>query len=396
MKRPAAAAPGPVAKRQATAAEAAKGSARNAAKAAKKQCTDVARAVMASSDFPAHVLEMLSFSIPDSLGIPKESRHAFQDEVAGMIGDVLTKQEQNLQTSVAEAGAKLEEATAQKAEREKGVEDAEQKLTTQEEVAAAAQTVATDAAGALVAASEVLADARKDLAATAGEVSRAEAQKTLLASTLKDTYLPIKEGSAEPAKVKEGLATVVRVAKDFSVDRTLLESLTSAASKAPGDRGSFDILVLQQLDSEFQRCMAALEETIANAEPTKKEREEKVTEAAAKVEEAKSAVQESRASLEAAKTAQGQALAAKREASKALQQCGPEIKQAGVKVESAKASLEDFRGGPVAAYKALLEYTLAVPEQAKPEAPAEAGAPAEKEVQAETEAPAEAEAVQAE
>eukprot|EP00411_Alexandrium_monilatum_P052890 CAMPEP_0175437084 /NCGR_PEP_ID=MMETSP0095-20121207/55288_1 /TAXON_ID=311494 /ORGANISM="Alexandrium monilatum, Strain CCMP3105" /LENGTH=393 /DNA_ID=CAMNT_0016736747 /DNA_START=37 /DNA_END=1218 /DNA_ORIENTATION=+ len=386
LKRPAAASPQSVAKRPVMAQEATKGPARGA----KAQCGAVAKAVAASADFPPQALEMLGACIPESLGVPKESRHAFQDEVVDMIGKVLAKQEEGLQAIVAEAGAKFDEVTGQKAERARAVEAAVQELSSREEAASAAQTAATEAASARVAAGEALAAADAELAASQAEAASVEARRALFASTLSDIYLPIKEGLAEPAKVREGLSAVVSTGKAFSMDQTLLDALPSAAGKAPGERGSFDALVLQQLDAEFQRCTAALEETIANAEITKKEREEKVVTAAAEVEIAKAAAQESKASLEAARAAQREALATKREAWKALQQWGPELKQTTAALDSAKASLEEFREGPLAAYEALLGYTLLAPKQAEPEAPAEAGGPVEEG------APAEAEAAPAE
>eukprot|EP00413_Alexandrium_margalefii_P032671 CAMPEP_0204556464 /NCGR_PEP_ID=MMETSP0661-20131031/29608_1 /ASSEMBLY_ACC=CAM_ASM_000606 /TAXON_ID=109239 /ORGANISM="Alexandrium margalefi, Strain AMGDE01CS-322" /LENGTH=352 /DNA_ID=CAMNT_0051563573 /DNA_START=48 /DNA_END=1102 /DNA_ORIENTATION=+ len=348
MKRPAAASAQQAAKRPAVAKQAG---------ASVRQCDAVAAALAASPDFPAEVLEMLGTSLKASIGVPREGRHPFQDEVARMIGDVISKREEGLQAGATAAEGKLEEVNAQKAERE-GVQGAAvQELSAKEEATAAAQTAAGEAVTGLMAAKEALTAAEAALAAGQEALTAAEAKKAQLSSMLNDDYVPIKEGTAEPAKVQQGIAAMVRIGKDFSLDKTLLESAPVAAAKAPSDRGSFDGIVLQQLEAEFQKCTASLEDTIATAEPTKKELEAKVAEASAGVERALAAEQESKAAAEAAKAAQKEALAARRAAAKAVQQCGPELKQAAAALEAAKAELAKFREGPLAAYKALLERT---------------------------------------
>mmetsp|Transcript_9816 Transcript_9816/g.31192 ORF Transcript_9816/g.31192 Transcript_9816/m.31192 type:complete len:391 (-) Transcript_9816:251-1423(-) len=365
MKRPAAATPQQAAKRPAVAKQEG---------ASVRQCDAVAGALLASPDFPAEVLEMLGTTLKASIGVPREARHPFQDEFARMIGDVLAKREEGLQSDATAAEGKFEEVNVQKAEREGAQEAAVQELSAKEEATMAAQAAAGDAFSGLAAAKEALTAAEAAVAAGQEALTSAERKKAQLGAMLSDVYLPIKEGTAEPSKVQQGIIAIMRIGKNFSLDRTLLESAPLAAAKAPGDRGAFDGLVLQQLEAEFQKCAAALEDAIVTAEPTKKELEAKVAEASAEVERAKAAEQESKAVAEAARAAQKEALAARREAAKALQQWAPELKQAATAREAAKAGLAKFREGPLAAYKALLERTLAVPPEAKAEAEAEAEA----------------------
>lgn len=396
MKRPAAAPLSGVAKRPAVAQDAApkpKGSAREA-KANQKLCDVVAAALLASSDYPGHVVEMLGASLPGCIGVPKEKRHQFQEEVAGMVGEVLGKSEERLKASLAAEEEKLAAVTGQQAELEAAAKAAADELSAKEEASQAASATAQEAARGVADAQKALTAAETKKVEGTVKFQSTEARKAKLASALKDAYLPLKEGTCESAK--EALAQVMSAGKDFGFDPTLLGAFPSAAPKAPADRGNFDNLVIQQLESEFERCTSALEETIAALEPAAKELQAEVEAKAAELEKAKTSEQDCKTALEAAQAAHTEALAAKRAASKALGQCAPELKQAGTELEKAKASLEEFRQGPLDAYKALLERTLLAPEPAaKPEADADmkAAGEAAKEARAEAEAetvPAEA------
>jgi len=375
MKRPAAAPEERASKRAAVTKESGK---KGQAQASSKQFGLVSKALLQSTDFPAHVLEMLSTSLPGCLGMPKEQRHPFQQEIAGMVGEVLAKCEAGLQGGVQSAETSLAAVKALKDTDEATERDEAEKLSAKEEAWAAAQTAADEASKALSAAREAQAATEAAKAAGDAEHEAAAEKKARLSSALSDHFLPIKEGGAEPAKVKEGIAAVLAAGGDFSFDATLLKALPSAAQKAFGDRGSFDSLVLDQIEAEFKKHAEALDELIANAEPTKKEQEAKVEEATAESEKAKAHEQECAAALVAAKAEVKEALASKRAAAKAIRERGPEIKQMTAELEKASTRLDEFRSGPLAAFQELRDLSEAAPAEAEeaqaPKDPSEAPA----------------------
>lgn len=331
------------------------------------QCGLVAAAVLEAETFPSPVLEMLGSNLTDSLGVAKETRHPFQEKVVTMVGEVLQSVEAAKQAAVAEAEAKLGEVTAVKEERETAEKAATDELAAKEEVTSTATTAAQEAALALTTAEEALAAAEAGRAAGMAAQGADEKKKGQLETILASNYMPLKEGSVEGSKTRGMLASVMALGQEFEFDGTLLDTLPTAVAKAPGDRGTFDNLVVEQLEKEFKKCVADLEAKIAAAEPARKEHDAKVAEASAEVEKAKASDQEQKAALEAAKAAQKEALAAMKEAAKTVKQTGPEMKEATAALASAEAGLKAFRESPLAAYKALLERPEFVPEEPAPE-----------------------------
>uniref|UniRef100_A0A7S2NC28 Uncharacterized protein n=1 Tax=Alexandrium andersonii TaxID=327968 RepID=A0A7S2NC28_9DINO len=116
-------------------------------------------------------------------------------------------------------------------------------------------------------------------------------------------------------------------------------------------------MVMDQIGAEFARCEKALDEQLANAEPSKAEHESKVQAASDELEQATSKEQECSAALDVAKAAQKEAAAAKRAAAKAVREISPEFKQATAELERAESLLQEFRGGPLATYRELHDRT---------------------------------------
>jgi len=357
MKRPASAAasPGRAAKRaEVEAAEEAGGP--------PEQLGPVAEALLQSKDFPAGALEMLGACLEGCLGVPKEQRHPFQQEAAGMVGEVLAQTEAGLKAGVDAAEAEVGEASAQRGEREAAELKAAEELSAKEGSTAIAQAAADNAKAALSAARDALNGV--EVAKVAGDDERKAAgeKRSRLGSALSELFLPIKEGSAEQAKVQEGVTAILAVGSDFAFNTTVMKAFPFATKKAAGERGKFDAMVMDQIEAEFKRCSQALDDVIANAEPAEKEQAARVEEAAAEFERAKSHQQECAAALSAAKAAQKEAHASARTAAKAIRELEPAGKQAAKELEQATAQLEAFRAGPLAAFRELLESSEAADE----------------------------------
>jgi len=356
MKRPAAAPAGGAAKKPAAVQE--RGSTKRAGPEESptlRKCSAVAKAVRAASGFPAAVLEMLGSSIEDSLGVAKDERHPFQEQVASMFGEVLTASESELAGQVSALEAKLAEADSEKATRAAAEQAAVEELGSKAEALAQAQEAANKASGALATTQEALADAKAAVAAGETDLEAALAQRAKLQAAAEQWFAPLKEGSVEAAKTEECVAAVLAVGREFSFDPTLLSTLPAASLKAPDARGSFDSLIFQQVEEVFRGRIAALGEMIESAEPAKRERVEKTEAASSEAEAAKAAKEACMAALEAAKAEHKEALAAKRAAAQATQQLGPELRRAGAALQHARAGLDALRSGPLAAYWELLE-----------------------------------------
>jgi len=109
------------------------------------------------------------------------------------------------------------------------------------------------------------------------------------------------------AEVKEGIKKIEKGGKDLGFDMSLLQAVPTALAKSQSDRGSFDNVVMSQIEAEFRKCLVTFAHDLANGEPAKKDR-------AAKVEATSSEHAQALASEEAANTAKEAALTAQKEA----------------------------------------------------------------------------------
>merc|ERR1719394_944289 len=67
---------------------------------------------------------MLSNAVKDSLSDAKETRHAFQGRVIGMLGDILATVDRDARARTAELEGKLASADSEKMAREQAIEAA--------------------------------------------------------------------------------------------------------------------------------------------------------------------------------------------------------------------------------------------------------------------------------
>merc|ERR1719361_1182755 len=130
--------------------------------------------------------------------------------------------------------------------------------------------------------------------------------------------------------------------RPMGFDMSLLQAIPTAFAKSPSDRGSFDDIVMSQIEAEFQKCLAKFTDELANGEPAKKD-------LAAKVEAASSEHAQALASEEAANTAKEAARTAHKEAEtehkallKAQQQGSSDLDKASAGVDAAKSELTEF------------------------------------------------------
>merc|ERR1719325_463187 len=105
---------------------------------------------------------MLSNSITSSLGVPKERRHAFQDNAIGMVRQVLDGLQAAAQSKLGEAEKKLETTVKENEERQNAVEAAAATLAEKTKMANIAWTRSNGSFFARYAATQALRDAVTD------------------------------------------------------------------------------------------------------------------------------------------------------------------------------------------------------------------------------------------
>merc|ERR1712039_21896 len=120
------------------------------------------------------------------------------------------------------------------------------------------------------------------------DLEKVTMKKTKLDGVLNMNFVPIKEGSVAGPVAKKCIQELEAFAKDSLMDASMVASLPAALAKAPGERGSFDGMVLQQLEEELGKKIKTFEDLVTNGDKEKADR-------AAKVDSQKAALESARA-----------------------------------------------------------------------------------------------------
>lgn len=368
MKRPAAASAEGAGRKKAK-------SERNAQKEVVRKVAAVAGAVRKAPGYPKEILQMLAGNLTDCLGVAKEERHPFQVQVIDMVSQVLQAAVASLEGQIAACEAKVGEADGEKVAR-----DAAAAAKAEAHKACVEATVAAKAAHASATeghrnAKEALEAAKIEQKAGNAELDDAGATQTSLMSAKADAFEPLKNGLLTGSAVKEAVASFVKVGKEQKFDASLMNSLPSAMSKAPDARGSFDTLVISQVEEAMLKELEGLAELLATGAPRKEERAAKVAAATATLEATVANEKAAKEAMKAAQVAEKEASDAMKAADRAVKSFAPEMKQLKTELGQHKADLEELKSGPATAFAELLELSNAPPPA--PEAPVEeaSGAP---------------------
>eukprot|EP00438_Fugacium_kawagutii_P010537 Skav214534 [mRNA] locus=scaffold410:425821:445329:+ [translate_table: standard] len=189
------------------------------------------------------------------------------------------------------------------------------------------------------AAREALKVAEKEQKVGDAESVKDETKKGKLENTINSVFVPCKDGALE-----KGISELQKLGKELGFDTALLTSLPSALQKDPASRGTFDNVVVTNVEDELQKRLAKLKEILAEAAPAREERANKVATCAGAVETFKTKLESlekvSKESVAALKEAESKAKAATK-ALKATREMssdafGPEIKATGKALKDAK------------------------------------------------------------
>merc|ERR1712224_867634 len=147
-------------------------------------------------------------------------------------------------------------------------------------------------------------EAQKVLAGAHWEVNNFDAL-TLEKSSQRDEISCFLENDFEKLKAaefnsskdqRENLAKLVKILKDLSLDTSLCKAIPDALKKKPADRGTFDNMVVSQVDDSLKAKLDVLEGELSNGEALKVEKQsamQHAQEAVTTAQETKAASEES-------------------------------------------------------------------------------------------------------
>lgn len=338
-------------------------------------CKEISAAVLEAEGFPADVLRMLSGAVQDSLIPVKEERHAFQEKMIDMLQEVIATLEAAAAGKVATLEVKVGETDNEKASREAAAAAAVQDSIEKAAAVEAAQAALTAATSEVASAEQDKATAEKEQKQGDIEYNSAADQKARLETASSGDYATLKEGTA-PATAKL-IKGILKLGKDLHWDANMLTAGEQSLAKTQENRGSFDALVIQQLDDAFASGIAKFTDILNNGESAKAERAQKVETSTLAAQAAHEREGERKAELAAAQTALKEAETHVKASNKAVKDFDKDMKQVAVDLKAAKEHHEE-RQNITKSFRELVDRSAEVPEPSEPsmEVDAEAAEPA--------------------
>lgn len=331
--------------------------------AAKKAKTDpalvsIADVIMQADHLPDRCRAMLVDMLPFSLSVPSDQRHEAQTWAVDAVEQTLSGKKSELEAAAAAEELKLSNLTASEAGLAGTVTEAETALAAQNDVVKGAEQALADATAAAKGAGETLAVKRTEQQAGAAKLTVTQDEKAKLEAAFEAHFkVPMQEGTGPHFKELQPFL------KQIEMEASLMKAMPSSCGKSKEDRGSFDEIVLQELEKALSSKVASLGEIVAVETPACVEREAAV-QAAEKDHSDKEAARKQAVDVHVA----GQKEQSDREAvlaaaKLAVQEFLPQVETMSGLVDEAKVACANFESG------ALLNFTnyksrVAVPAEA--------------------------------
>jgi len=192
------------------------------------------------------------------------------------------------------------------------------------------------------------------------KLQTAQVEKVAIESAFENHFTPMKTEAAGP-HFKE----LEPFLKKIAMEESLLIALPSTCAKSPEHRGTFDNVVLEELEKAISLKISSLTETVATETPASVERQSAVEAAEKELEAKKEAQMQSVPAFEAAQKEQTDRQAVLTRAKHAMAEFQPQVDLVTGLLETAKTALEAFETGPMAGFKACGIPVVPVPAEAE-------------------------------
>mmetsp|Transcript_72352 Transcript_72352/g.125518 ORF Transcript_72352/g.125518 Transcript_72352/m.125518 type:complete len:402 (+) Transcript_72352:96-1301(+) len=266
----------------------------------------VANAIQ-QAELPEACKEMLLIMFPGSLELPLEERHEFHAMVVRMVGDSIQETHSKMIKEVEEAGSAVEAAKAKNTDLEATAVEAESKLKVAGETVQSKETGLQEAAALASNKQTSFDDAKEAQTKGDAESEALKQEKQTYVSALENNFKALSEGNFEGEQAAEHYKVIEPLIANLPLDESLRLALPSTCQKKPGDRGSFDNVIMEQLEKALQTRNAALGEQIDAGASAAAERAAAVQAAEQDLQAAKEAKETAQTDLQDAKTKRDEA-----------------------------------------------------------------------------------------
>jgi chromosome segregation ATPase len=311
----------------------------------------VTSAISKVENMPEKCKEMLIAMFAPSLKVgPSSERHEIQTAALGMIEETLQQEKARMQERVSASEEKLANLNSIKTEKDGEQAAAEAVLAARKEQEQTQKTLLADATTAQRSAEQTLAaalEAQKQ-GDTTFEANKQE--KEVLDKAFIEHY-------KTPMDADEGphFGSLQPLLGKLTLDESLLSALPSSCVKLKDQRGSFDIVVLSELEKAFSTKIAELASLLEAEEPAAADRKAKYEAAESDYVQKKDAQKEAVSAYEAAQKAVKEAEQEKAKAVKVAASAGDDVQVEVQVCEVHKQHLSEFEAGPMATFSSLKE-----------------------------------------
>jgi len=216
---------------------------------------------------PFSCREMLTAAAPIALKTLQDERHSYQETVFGMFAEVFEAEEMRRQGIVAEEKVKVEAADTEQAMRQAAKDSVEAEVQAKKEEIVAKKEVLSEDNKVVESEEMKLHEAceEKSCAEDENQIHMQDKEKCL--QLQKEHFEMLKEGAWETMRdLRSHVSVLTPFFKKLSVDASLVTAMQSALGKKPVDRGSFDNMVVEQIQETLTKHLLSLEEKLASTE----------------------------------------------------------------------------------------------------------------------------------
>lgn len=304
---------------------------------------------------------MLVTAAPAAFKVPKNERHENQEALIRMVREVFENEKARWESRVADANSELEKATAERTEKVDAKDAADGKLKEQKDIVKSKLEAQTKAM-------EVVDECMEEHRAALTLLKKAETEKGKLVKTqehdlsVEELIKGLKAGSYEnPKELKAHVASVTELIVNFGAEEAFVKTLPKILRSKPEERGSFDEIALQQLDTYVATHLSSLSSKIEDANKIVEEHTVATTAWDAAVEVAQDKKRESDEALNAATTEQEQLQDALNHARKIVKEHTASVKNRDANLAKQQCGLQVVEG-VLEAIDFLQEYVAPEPE----------------------------------
>lgn len=303
--------------------------------------------------------EMLLASIPYTLPVPSDERHAFQTEIAQMIGQILTDHVADQEKQVTDSKSEVDAAAQKETEQMNVVEASSAMINAQEEKIQTCKSTLNEDSETLKSAESTLASAKKEVAEFDGELQKVIDQKDHNAAVYNECFLLMKSEDCEAKDAPKHLKRIEPTLRQLDCEKSLLSAIAPALKKAHADRGAFDHMAIEGAEGVFSKTLAELQNKIDKADEVKAEKVKAETIAGEALAAAMEKHGTSKAALSSA-TEELKSLSAKHKELLAALDKASSVESAAQTQQAQKENSLTHAKDVLAAFNELLERTSAI------------------------------------